>query len=246
MCRYCNICFVLTIACLMFSGHAKGQDLETIDVVRTIHGSVWKGTILTWDTAGVVEFQSLSGIKRTFQEEQIRSVKQKILNKSRNERPYNFPDEGVYNVLDAGISAGDDIYLGLTYAVGHRFSRWLSVGGGAGYESFQVGEKRTIIPLFTEVRGFLREAHVSPYYAMRLGYGIALKDDQSDLTKARGGIMINPQMGVRFSGNENLNLFAGFGIHIQKAEYIIDWGGGERVVDRYWYRRAEIKFGMMF
>jgi hypothetical protein len=137
--------------------------------------------------------------------------------------------------------------LSATYSAGHRFSRWLGVGAGTGITGINLGWGQNIIPLFVEARGFLLKKKVTPYYAVRFGYGFALTNFGYDITEATGGYLFNPEVGVRFGGGRTVSFYTGVGLHIQKATFTTESSFRQEIfVENYKYKRLEFKFGLTF
>ncbi|MDX1408165.1 MAG: hypothetical protein R3330_08530, partial [Saprospiraceae bacterium] len=229
----------------LFVGRAQDSP-GTIDILTTANGSVWKGTITSWD-ADKVTFETLNGVEVEFRTSEIIRVRQRLLRAKREPRPYAFREKGFYQVLQFAMSGGPDGGIGATYAAGHRFSRMLGVGVGVGFENFELDEGKHIYPVFAEARGFFKAEKTTPYYAARLGYGFATGDEELGVADARGGLLAGAELGIRFGGHANVNFYAGIGAHFQKAEYRIDWPWNEdRIIDKVWYQRTEFKFGIVF
>ena len=237
---------IIILCMAVFSGTLSAQDVETLDVMYTTGGSTWKGNIISWGQDTII-FQTLSGLEVRFPSHEVKRVKQRVISGGKLEKKYAFSEHGLYQVGQFAVSSGPAPGLSATYAIGHRFSRLWSLGIGSGYENFEFGDARRIIPIFAETRGYLTAKRITPYFALRAGYGIALKNRDFGIQKATGGLLVNPEFGWRFSGNAGANFYAGIGAHFQKATYDIQWPWSEdRIIDRYWFQRTEIKVGWVF
>lgn len=225
-----------------------GQGLNTLDVVYLESGSVWQGTILSWEDDGVVMFETLNGVKISIPESQIKRVKQKVITDYKVVRPYSFKESGLYHSINLSASVGsEEPGLGATYSAGYRFNRLLGVGIGAGFENFSAGEGFKVIPLYAEIRGFVTRTKVSPYYALRAGYGFALASADHNIADAQGGWHVNPEVGVRFGGGSKVSYYLGIAAHFQEATYEYDWPFSEgSTTDRYLFKRWEMKMGITF
>lgn len=214
-----------------------------------VDGSVLKGELQEW-TTDYVSIKLFSGVTIRVETDAVRKVISRSNGNSTQgsgfERPYRFKAQGVYNVTTVGISAGPYFAAGATHAIGHRFSRLFSVGGGAGIESFDMGSGNEIVPVFAEVRGFLLERNFSPYYAVRLGHGFALRNTETNVEAAKGGTMMHAELGYRFGATRQVNFLLGLGIHLQKAEYTYTLPWESAFTDRITYRRTELRFGVIF
>jgi hypothetical protein len=137
---------------------------------------------------------------------------------------------------------------GLHYSIGHRFSRLLGVGLGTGLETHDFNNSRNIIPIYAEARGFLLPKRISPYYALKLGYGFALGNEFNGTLEAKGGLHFSPEIGVRF-GATDVNYYLGVEYKIQNATFTSTgwgWDGQGRFTDKISYRRFELRTGLVF
>ena len=242
--------FVVTVLMLFLAVGTHAQGLESLDIIRLNSGTVWKGKILSWENDGFVYLETLNGTTIPIPEASISRVRQKVIypEVERAPRSYAFREQGLYHAVAFGVSVGTFAPgMNLSYAAGHRFSRWIGVGGGVGFGSFELDEGKNIIQVFSEARGFLTRTNVSPYYSVRLGYGFALKNDNNNITSAKGGIMFNPELGVRFGGGARVSYYLGMGIHLQRATHEYTWPFSEqRAVEKTLYKRWELKTGVVF
>ena len=235
---------------MLVSCDLAAQEVSTIDIIRTNGGSVWKGRILSYEVGGMVEFETLHGMRISFPEPAVARVKQKLIvvGGSAGRKPYAFKEQGIYHAVSVGISLADEAPgIGMTYALGHRFNRWIGVGGGFGIQNFDLSEGLNVVPVFAEARGFLTETRVSPYYAVRVGYGFAVTNPKFDMVRSKGGAMFNPELGVRFGGGSAVSYYMGLGVHLQRATYDYEWPFSEvRRSDKYLFKRWEVKMGITF
>ena len=239
----------LLAACIvLLSFNINGQGLQTIDEITTTSGDIWLGTITEITDDGYYIIETVSGLELKLHKSAVANVYQDFVGNSRTKKPYSFKEKGFYQTVElsllASFNAGG---LSATYSAGHRFSRWIGVGGGIGYTGFDMGWALNVIPVFVEARGFLTKTKVSPYYAVRVGYGIALTNDANSITEAKGGYLFNPQVGVRFGGGNDVSFYMGIGLHYQKATYTTSFRFNEQVnVEKYLFKRVEYKFGITF
>jgi hypothetical protein len=239
----------------------KAQDSllqkTAVDVVWLKDGSRLSGTILKWELARGMVLKLVTGAEVNIPKEEISKVYQDIpyANYSvgdpefeirRNERTYRFREEGLYNNFSWFLNFSENGGAGLHFAMGHRFNRLLGVGMGIGFESNDFFYTRNIVPLYLEARGFLVPKRISPYYAVKLGYGFALENQVNGTIEATGGIHFSPEFGVRFGGR-HVNYYMGLEYKLQNATFtnFDDWGGGQ-FTDVISYRRTELRMGLLF
>jgi len=233
---------------VMVSMALSAQSLQTVDYIKTKSGSIWKGTITEITDDGYYVVQTISGLDLRLHESSIQKVEQVWSNGYKPKKEYKFDEEGIYHAVELGLNANrQSPGLGLTYAIGYRFKPILGVGIGTGIQGYDIGWGKNVIPLFAEVRGYFFRKKVTPYYALRAGYGFGLKNGNNAISEASGGMMFNPQVGVRFGGANNVSYYMGLGMLIQKASFTEDWQWSEQTnIDKYTFRRWEMKFGIVF
>jgi hypothetical protein len=244
----------------LFSGNVFGQTEEKniVDVVWLKDGSKLSGTILKWELTRGMEFKLITGAEIILTKADIARVFQDIPFSAQDEtdwrarvrgpRPYNFKEEGMYHTFSGFLNFSVSGGAGLHYSIGHRFNRLLGVGIGTGIETHDFNNNRDILPVYAEARGFLLEKKITPYYAFKIGYGFALKDEQNFTTEAKGGIHFSPEVGVRF-GADDVNCYVGLEYKLQNATFVTEgfnWDGQGRFTDKVSYRRVELRTGLLF
>jgi hypothetical protein len=246
------LAFCLSLADIAAQGNfALTDPPEHYHTVYQVRGTILRGEITEWNI-DYVRLRLLSDVEVTIPSTQIKRITshktpvRTVLIRDRSEKRYEMKEKGVYQAATLVASAGPAAGVGLTHAVGYRFSRMISAGGGIGVESYEVGSGNIIFPVFAEFRGFVLPSRFSPYYAVRAGYGFASKNSETSITEAKGGTMIGAEFGYRFGASKNLNVFAGVGVHIQKATYRYDLPWEERFTDHMDFRRTELKLGVLF
>lgn len=134
--------------------------------------------------------------------------------------------------------------LSLTQSVGYQFKHWFSAGVGAGIDNYYTNRGNNMFPLFVEVRSYLFQKNVSPFFACRTGYNFIKPNADYNQTSAVGAFFINPVFGYRLgAGSPTFDLFCG--IKIQKAEYHVRDFWSSSIVN-YDFRRYDIGLAMTF
>ena len=117
---------------------------------------------------------------------------------------------------------------------GYIFNNHWAIGVGLGVELFN----KTLFPLFADVRYSLCGKVVSPFFALKTGYGFGsfkkkrydfdnlyLADEQIMVyhakVKNKGGIMVHPEVGVSIPLNENTNLLFSVAYRYQEIELLV-------------------------
>src|SRR4030095_13706898 len=225
---------------------------KVIDVIWLRDGSILKGTIVKWEMERGMEFRLLTGAEVVIPKQDIRRVTQDVPMTYGNEtmqtnyikvpKPYSFREEGWYQNTSGFLHIAEEGGAGIHHAMGYRFSRLLGVGIGTGIETHDFNYVRNIIPVYAEARGFFFPKKLTPYYAVKIGYGFALKDQYSGVTEARGGFHFSPELGFRFGGGD-VSYYAGIEYKIQNATYTNDGSdfGGSTFTEEVSYRRLEFR-----
>jgi hypothetical protein len=227
---------------------------DLVDVVWLKGGSRLTGTILKWELARGMEFKLATGaemiipkseIEKVYQDVSIGSAVQSTVSLLRGPRPYAFKEQGLYQSFSLFLNFADPGGAGIQYSIGHRFNRLLGVGIGLGLESNDFFNNRGMVPVFAEARGYFRSEKISPYYAFKLGYGFALKNNYVEEIDAKGGIYVSPEIGIRFGGRA-VNYYLGMEYKIQKATYVNSFGWEGTSTDKLTYKRVELRTGIVF
>ena len=246
--KYTTIRSLMIALGVMVSMALNAQSLETVDLIKTKAGSVWKGTITEITDDGYYLVQTLSGLELRLHESSILTVRQMWTNGLRPKKEYKFAESGIYHAIGFGMNASSFAPgLGLTYAIGYRFKPVIGVGIGTGLQGYDIGWGKNVIPVFAEARGYFLRKKTSPYYAVRGGYGFGLRNQLNGITEASGGVMFNPEVGVRFGGGSEVSYFMGVGVLLQKASFTQNWEWEQGTnTENYTFRRLELKFGIVF
>lgn len=251
----CLLFVVSTIHTPIIFAQTTEENVDNaIDVVYLKNGSKLQGTILSWDLEKGMSFQLLTGATIFLSKNDIEKVDQENrfveMSKSRPWRvrnEYSFREKGWYQNSSGFLNVSLLSGAGIHHAMGYRFNRLFGVGIGMGIESNDFQRTRNIIPVYAEIRGFLVPKKVSPYYAVKAGYGIALRDELAGTMDAKGGLYLSPELGIRF-GAKDVNFYAGLEYKIQNATFTnIDWIWGSGVAtDVVSYRRLQLRMGLLF
>src|SRR5687768_2176672 len=260
-----NMRFLYTLSLLLlfftgttFSQSTDSTESQTYDIVHLKDGSRLSGKILSWDLEKGMEFKLVTGatiyitkaeIVRVIQDtDEIPNDRFRRFRQPWVPRPYAFRETGWYHNSSGFFNISTLGGVGLSHAMGYRFSRLLGVGLGIGIETNDFTAYRKMIPVYAEARGFLLKKKISPYYAVKLGYAFGIRDEINGTLGAKGGIHFSPELGVRF-GAGDVNYYLGVEYKLQNATFIWngwDWSGGTMVTDKISYRRFELRTGLLF
>lgn len=255
-----------TLIFLAFANGLTGQAVDTtngaakpiVDNVWLKDGSTLSGTILKWELARGMEFKLMTGALINIPKSEIAKVYQGVpysaadfqyySGKRSGPRPYAFKETGLYNTFSIFLNFSQSGGIGVHYSIGHKFSRLLGVGIGTGIESHDLNRVRDIIPLYVEARGYFFQKKITPYYALKIGYGFALNSIPNGVFDTKGGFHFSPELGVRFGG-KSVNYYLGMEYKLQNATFTSTfdpWSGQGVFTDEISYRRFEMRTGILF
>ncbi|MEP6647134.1 MAG: hypothetical protein ABJC12_08585 [Saprospiraceae bacterium] len=250
------IAFMTTVMIQPLMGQMDST--KVVDVVWLKDGSKLTGTILQWELSRGMTFRLITGAEIIIPKTDIKKVSQDIpLQQSmidhvkdtyvRVPKPYAFKEKGWYQNSSGFFNFSYNGGAGIHHAMGYRFNRLLSLGIGTGIETHDFSNNRNIVPVYAEARGFFLAQKITPYYALKVGYGFALRDKSRGTTGAIGGFHLSPEVGLRF-GSGDVSYYAGVEYKLQNATFSnqgFEFGGGT-VTDKISYRRIEIRTGLLF
>lgn len=244
--------FCFLTATVPVNGQTQTEsDKPTVDVVMLKDGSKLKGTILSWDLDKGMDFKLLTGASIFIKQDNIDRVDHEseyAHHEWRGDRSYKFREKGWYQNSSGFLNVSFLGGAGIHHVMGYRFNRMLGVGLGIGIESNDFQRTRNIVPVFAEVRGFFLPKKITPYYALKLGYGFALANQLNGTSETKGGLHFSPEIGVRFGGGD-VSYYLGVEWKLQNATFTDNndwWGGGGVFTETVSYRRIELRTGLLF
>ncbi|MEO6691839.1 MAG: hypothetical protein ABIO44_05815, partial [Saprospiraceae bacterium] len=138
---------------------------------------------------------------------------------------YQFKEKGFYNVtsikFNKGTNINNDFILGygIESVCGFMFNRFIGLGLGIGYDFYGEESFKALYPIFIEARGYLFGNRNAYYYTLQGGYSIGVKDKDVSISKASGGWMMHPALGIRFGANKHFNFCFDLGVRIQYSTW---------------------------
>lgn len=137
--------------------------------------------------------------------------------------------------------------LGVEQVLGHRWNRWVHTGIGFGVNNYELADQLLVIPVYAELRGYVMDYVVSPHYALGLGYGFATADPPSGITKAYGGVMLHPLLGITLGQGKKAQFHVEAGYRFQDIRYVKEYTWSPDVDEiKIQYRRLLIRLGVQF
>lgn len=166
--------------------------------------------------------------------------------------------KGYYNLSSLALLFGEgrDGFIpipSLTMVHGYQFNNNVLLGIGLGYEYYEW----SVMPLFIDAKYMMKREYASRFFSMKIGYGIPLQKRYSDyystmLENTYGGVLVAPEVGVKFPLGSKDALLVSLGYHHQQLSYE-KVGYNWRLQDSYtksrvytYYNRISLRVAMMF
>jgi len=165
---------------------------------------------------------------------------------------------GYFNITDIGLLIGSPenshaAPFSFLTINGFHLTNQFSAGLGLGVE-FLSG---SYLPVFLDLRYYVRNANFSPFFFFQGGYSVPLDDNYSAVTnyqydvywpytyrnyKAMGGWLLNPGFGIRNMFSDNFGLVFSVGYRNQRLFYRAD--DDHRLLADY--NRLVLRIGILF
>lgn len=236
---------------------AQSTNLE--DVVYLKNGSILKGKIIELDMEKEVKVEIMGGSILVYPASEIEKITQEerttlpVNDFKAWKRPRHTPTTGIYQVLTTSLMPGFDsdgffiIGLSLKYILGYQINQHVGVGVGYGGDLYVPD---MVTPVFIDFRGYLKNKSFSPYYSLGIGYGFAQNTEWRTIN-SKGGIYINPAVGMRMASRRKAHFVMDVGVKLQKASFDRGqgwWGDPEEIVSReeILFKRINWRLGLVF
>ena len=239
--------FFLLLSFLLFNFSLAAQEQESkqeIDVIYFKDGNVIKGKILD-NYKKAYRIEMLSGDVITVSKKNVSTTKSISLKDAIFiEDGLILPTKGYYGIYAINLLTGSGTYNygeiapSLSMIHGHQFDHNLSLGLGISVDFYGY----TIIPVFLDIRGYPRKKRLSPFYALDVGYGFPVWG-QNSWTNIKGGLMLNPSLGLRFLGRRKSSFQLGIGY---KKQFISRNYVRQDYSDQIVFNRLQLNLGLMF
>lgn len=253
-----RILFMIMLFCA--SANSWAQDTTSVntysDLLYLRDGSVLQGRLLHYILGEKIVFELSTGDRVEFEQRKIKRLVQggeENIPSFKPRKKYEFRERGMYFTTLAGITLGrtsrsdNTGSWNLLAAAGHLFKRQFGLGAGIAVDGYYPQESEIIYPVFAEARGYLSANRFAPFYAVRLGYGIAFAENNNGVSAAEGGLFVNPALGLRWGGSDGVNFVTELGFQYQRARFersIGNWG--EMEIEKKGYKRLNIRVGIVF
>jgi hypothetical protein len=218
--------------------------------VNLTNGSIIKGVVVPTEDSSKVKVQTSDGSQWVFSAADVASIKEWEIEEV--QREWTSKKSGFYNVSDLGMLFGNDgVYTNVAISAqtvsGYRFNQHWSAGIGLGLESFSV----PLAPIFLEGRYHLLDRRFSPFVAIQGGYGVPLENYMGPDGKRinKGGVMLNPMIGIKHQVLKNVGLVLSAGYRHQQSistQYYWWFSEGDTGQIRTQYNRLVFRVGLIF
>ena len=243
------------LLCSLALVRAQGRD-----VVKLKDGSVIKGDITEYFKGKHLRIRTLEGTVHQFEDSLV--AKQKLKN---GNRVVGVKRSGYFNSSTFGLLSGSS-YGGPAASFqmvnGYQFLGRFSAGIGVGLDGMR---GRRVLPVFADLRAYLRNEGVSPFIVVNGGYAFHKSSHDYDYSRFDiiggfgppsefgGGFLGGVRIGVRnyTSKNFGITFSAGYRFQELKREYLSTfWNGSESVyfpvTEVTKAHRMDVRFGIYF
>lgn len=246
--RFCRVTIICLYAGLLLQGGASAQ-VRKQDVIYLKSGSVLTGSLIHCDSLRGVRIDNDCG-SWLFSIREVDSVSiQDLRRRSSDKR------NGYYNLSSGSLLFGEGAdgfvpYPSITMVNGYQWNQRFYTGAGLGYEYFGC----SVLPVFAELLFFMKPDVLTPFLSLRSGYSFPLsKNPDSYLNgvqgKNYGGVLLNPEAGLKISVGERSALLIGIGYRYQELSRTspgYDWSGNYSRKTFTRYNRITLKAGILF
>jgi hypothetical protein len=236
--------FRLFLLILLATGiHSYAQ--KKIDAVYLKNSSVIKGNLIEHSDS-LVKIETCCGSIFAFQTGEIQEIKKEEYKSAKA-----LKSNGYYNLTSLGVLTGTgsnekEAPLSLMMEHLYRLNNYTAFGTIIGLETLN----EAVLPLGINLKGLLPLSNGgASYIGISGGYSFSLEKPSSyyTITKAKGGIFINPEIGFIVSSSGNGSFFMAIGYRYNVLNYERDdFYYSETVERKQIYNRISIKIGICF
>lgn len=243
-----QILLFLILTFLLVNSSVFGQLDDYITRVKLNDGSILEGRLTEYVDGEYIKM-NIGESQITIKHSSIKSIKHKNLTSVKD---YTFKEKGFYHHSSVGflpgfISAGNPVLgLEIDHSSGYLFNRYAGAGLNLSVMNYDPLSKEVCYTLAAELRGYLLNKYISPYYLLRSGYGFTHAGES--FLEANGGFFINPAIGLRLTGKKTANVTVEIGLAFQKAHYKqqTEWWDRSVIEKDVIYQRFNLKLGILF
>ena len=160
-------------------------------------------------------------------------------------------DSYFHEIRGSLLFGEENLGVGLNTINGYQFSKFLGAGLGIGINKYG---NYLAVPIYAQIRGYLYDRKVSPFYFGDIGYGQAWNNDKNndvfELDNVKGGLYWQVGLGYQINFyNNSLTLALGYINQDSRADYVYyrPWDIDDvEVSERRVLRRVKFSVGFLF
>ncbi len=135
--------------------------------------------------------------------------------------------------------------VGFRIMTGYRFNQTFSAGIGTGFTFYH--DPLSLVPVFLTGSYRFSDGDLSPFISLKLGYSISvLSDTDTYVESHKGGLMLNPAIGVQIPTNYNFGIQLSAGYRLDQSSFNREGFDGRTIETDITYRRFMGGIGFSF
>lgn len=216
----------MSVLTLILSVLAQSQTIYE-DVVYLKNGSIIHGMIIEQVPNQSIKIQTKDGNVFFCKIEEVQKMTKELVENSKNFRldlNKNTKKHGFTNITELSLALGiadskEGVSFGIQTINGYQFNPNLNAGFGIGIDRY---ETYTTFPMFIDFRINFLSSSVSPFFEAAGGYSFFAPDGPYNF---RGGLLLNPSIGVKLFVSSKTALNFSIGYKRQENTYRFSSGG---------------------
>ncbi len=244
---------VILLVLVLVGNFSFGQN-NMEDVVYLKNGSIIRGIIIEQVPNQSIKIQTKDRNVFVFKYDEIEKMtKENLPLENSKDKPKlsDFKKSGFINLTEINYSPGignvkiddytvknEDNSFGFRTVNGYQLNKHLSLGIGVGIDKYK---NATLLPLTLDARVTVLEGSVSPVFTANVGYAIGLN-------AVKGGLVINPQIGIKAYITKNVAyLFnVGYKWQAQEATYSLYPNDNNPKTENVYFQFRTLSTGFAF
>ena len=248
-----HLLVIVVLTCVSFSVNAQNK----VDVIKLKNGNVLKGKIVRHSPNEFIEIKTIDNNFWKFDLEDIFEIRYKQKRKSLNQ--FNIDtvenkNSGLYYELNFGLLVGkknnqNNAPFSFQTTLSYLHKTGLAFGLGIAYETFEEAQ----LPVFCEIKYHHKIKGLPAYLFCQTGYSFSIEDGEhriyynNENLDSKGGLIINPGIGLILGEVSNTKINLKIGYRYQKAKQ--EWTNSyteENESLKQEFNRLSIHLGMIF
>jgi|AntRauTorcE11897_2_1112592.scaffolds.fasta_scaffold05345_4 long-subunit fatty acid transport protein len=130
-------------------------------------------------------------------------------------------------------------------AYAYQITPEFSAGVGAGFTYYN--DPLSLLPVFAELNYSLTQNQLTPYLLLRAGYNFSiLTETDTRVDSHRGGLMLNPGIGLKLGGNSGIGWNLSVGYNLDNSQFEVQEVNEQTIKTDITYKRLMAGFGLSF